>query len=79
MQQAQKVVCLLFAMVLSGSIRVSGQETDTTQEETLRKLQTRMDDLRAEMAKIQTELDAIHGQKLPRTGSIVSTPPPHST
>ena len=76
MQQAQKVVCLLFAVVLSGSIQVSGQETDTTQEETLRKLQTRMDDLRAEMAKIQTELDGIHGQKLPRTGSIVSTRPP---
>ena len=60
MQQAQKIICLLFAVVLYSPTWISAQETDTAQEDTIRKLQTRMDDLKAEMAKIQTELDAIH-------------------
>src|SRR4029078_4950844 len=75
MRQEQQILCPLRAVLLY-SPRLSAQETEKTQEETIRNLQTRMDDLRAEMAKIQTELDGIHGQKLPRTGSIVSTRPP---
>src|SRR5206468_490475 len=45
-------------------------------EETIRKLQTKMSELGAQMAKIQSELDAIDGAKVPSTGSIVSTPEP---
>jgi hypothetical protein len=52
------------------------QESVATQEEMVRKLQTRMDELGAQMAEIKSELDAIHGAKIPATGSILSTPPP---
>jgi hypothetical protein len=57
---------------------MSAQETGTTpaQEEAIRKLQARMDELKTQMSQIQAELDAIHPQKLKETGSIVSTPPP---
>jgi hypothetical protein len=55
---------------------MSAQESVTTQEDTIRKLQTKMDELGAQMAEIKSELDAIDGAKLKPTGSIVSTPHP---
>lgn len=76
MQKTQKIVCLLFLVLLCGVRQVSAQEAGTTQEEAIHKLQTRMDELRTQIDKIQSELDAIQGTKLPQTGSIVSTPPP---
>ena len=76
MQPTRKIIYLLFLALLCGARQVSAQESGTTQEDTIRKLQTRMDQLGAQMAAIQSELDALHGAKLPATGSIASTPPP---
>jgi hypothetical protein len=76
MRETQKAICLLFLVLLCGATQMSGQEAGTAEQETIRKLQTRMDELKAQMAQIQSELDAIHPAKLPQTGSIVSTPPP---
>src|SRR5215472_17581718 len=77
MQQTQKIMCVLFTVLLCGGAQISAQESETTQqEEAIRKLETRIDELKAQMAEIQSQLEAIRGTKLPRTGSIVSTPPP---
>ena len=76
MQYSQKIACLLFSLLLLCAARQTpAQETAATQEDAMRKLQTRMGELKAQMAEIQSELDAIQGTKLPKTGSIVSTPP----
>ena len=71
-----KTIPLLFLLLLCGARQMSAQEAGVTQDEAVRKLQTRMDELKAQMAEIQSELNSIHPTKLPETGSIVSTPPP---
>jgi len=77
MRNLQKMVGLFFSLVLlCGAGHMSAQEATTSQDETIRKLQTKMDELKAQMSAIQSELDQIHPIKLPETGSIVSTPPP---
>ena len=76
MRKTWKITSLLFFVLLCGARQTLAQEAGNTQEETIRKLQTRLDELRTQMTEIQSELDAIHGEKLPRAGSIVSTPPP---
>ena len=78
MQQTRKIMYLLLFVLLCGARQMSAQESGTTQEDTIRKLQTRMDQLGAQMAEIQSELNAINGAKLPQNGSIVTTPPPPS-
>ena len=75
MRYPEKIVCLLFPLLFCVVRPVPAQETGATQEDAIRKLQTRMDELNAQMAEIQSELDAIRGTKLPNVGSIVSTPP----
>ena len=65
---------LLFVMACGA--RTPAQQTDSAQQqEAIRKLETRMDDLKSQMADIQSQLDAIRGTKVPVTGSIASTPP----
>ncbi len=78
MQGTWKTIPLLIFVLLCGATQALAQEAGTTEQETVRKLQTRMDELKAQMAEIQSELDAIHPTpaKLPQTGSIVSTPVP---
>ena len=76
MKQKYKIICLLFLVLLYGTRQMSAQESEATQQEAIRDLQSKLDELRTQMTKIQSELDAIHGQKLPHPGSIVSTPPP---
>ncbi len=77
MRKMQKTTALLFFLVLlCGARQSSAQEAATSQDERIRQLQTRMDELKAQMSQIQSELDAIHPAKLPSTGSIVSTPLP---
>jgi DcaP outer membrane protein len=71
-----KTIPLLFLVLLCGARQMSAQEAVATQDEAVRKLQTRMDELKAQMAEIQSELNSIHPTKLPESGSIVSTPPP---
>lgn len=73
----QKMICLVFLMFLCGAGPMSAQEAGASQEDdAIRKLQNKMDELGKQMAEIQSELDAIHGAKLPKAGSIVSAPPP---
>ncbi len=78
MRKTRTLICLLFLVLLGGAGQIAAQEVGASQQEAIRKLQTQMDELKAQMAKIQSELDAIHPApaKLPQTGSIVSTPPP---
>ena len=47
-------------VLLCGARQMSAQEAVATQDEAVRKLQTRMDELKAQMAEIQSELNAIH-------------------
>ncbi|HZR58906.1 MAG TPA: DcaP family trimeric outer membrane transporter [Terriglobales bacterium] len=70
--------CVLPLMLVFSAV-LFAQTDEEVQQEAMRKLQTRMDELRAQMAEIQSELNAIHGTNLPRTGSIESTPPPPSS
>ncbi|HEX7288516.1 MAG TPA: DcaP family trimeric outer membrane transporter [Candidatus Angelobacter sp.] len=74
----QKTWTLLpvFLVLLCGALRTRAQETGNAQEDRIRKLETKMDELKSQMGQIQAELDAIRGTKVPATGSIVSTPPP---
>jgi hypothetical protein len=70
-----KTACLLCLVLCFGAGEISAQPLTPAQEEAIRKLQTRMEELRAQMAEIQSQLDAIHPAKVERTGSVVSTPP----
>ena len=79
---------LLFLAMFCGPSMA--QETESAQPETIRRLQARMDELRAQMAQLQAELDAIHGvndlsgapkgvkpvPKAVQTGAITRTMPP---
>ncbi len=78
----------LLVVLLCGATRMMAQAAGSTQDEAIRNLETRMGELRAQMAQMQAELDAIRGQnKLPdkevkpvpesvQTGSIERTLPP---
>jgi len=67
---------LLFFVLACGAKQTPAQDTGNAQQDAIRKLETRMDELRSQMAEIQSELDVIRGTKLPATGSIKSTLPP---
>src|SRR5262249_23901514 len=70
------IIFLLFLVLLCGAKQTLAQGTGNTQQEAIRKLETRMDELRSQMADIQSQLEAIRGGvKLPETGSIESKPP----
>ena len=75
MHNTWKTMPLLFFVLLCSGKQTLAQETGDAQQEAMRKLQARMDELRAKLAEIQSELDALHGAKLPQTGAITSTPP----
>jgi hypothetical protein len=79
MRKTQRVISLLFLVLLCGARQLLAQEADTAKEEAIRKLQSTLDDLRSQMNRVQSELDALRGAKPPPppTGSIVSAPPPH--
>jgi hypothetical protein len=70
---------LLCLVLLCGARQMLAQQAGNTQQETVRKLQTKLDELRTQMTEIQSELDAISGVKaapvLPQTGAIETTPP----
>jgi len=77
MQNLRKTTPMLFLVLLCGASQMRAQEPGTTQqEEAIRRLETKMDELRSQITQIQSELDTIRGTKLPETGSIVSAPPP---
>jgi DcaP outer membrane protein len=76
MQDKCRTTLLLFFVLLFGAKLTPAQETaNDQQQEAMRKLQAKMDELKTQMAEIQSELDKMHGTKLPQTGSIQSTPP----
>src|SRR5215472_3955523 len=72
MQNTWKTMLLLFFGLACGVKQTPAQET--AQQEAIRKLETRMDGLKSQMADIQSQLDAIRGAKGPATGSITTTP-----
>jgi len=61
MQMILKIMPLI-AVLLIGAVQIVAQDAASTSDGALRKLQTRMDELRGQMAQIQAELDAMHGQ-----------------
>ena len=50
----------LLLFVLSGAAQLKAQETGT-QDDVVRRLQSRMDELKVQMNEIQSELDSLHG------------------
>jgi DcaP outer membrane protein len=63
MQKILKTLPLLFFVLLCGTTQqMFAQDAESTQQEAMHRLQTRMDELRAQMAQIQSELDAMHGE-----------------
>ncbi len=77
MQRPWKTLWLLFfVLLICNATRSVAQEGQDVQQEKIRKLQDQMDQLRQQMSLIQSQLDALSGEKLPHTGSIETTPPP---
>jgi hypothetical protein len=64
----------LFLALAFGAKQTLAQETGNAQQEAIRRLEKRMDELRSQMADIQSQLEAILGEKAPATGSITTTP-----
>jgi len=59
----QKILIMpLTVVLLCGAVRMGAQDAGSTADEAMRKLQTRMDELRSQMVQIQAELDAMRGQ-----------------
>ena len=75
MQKRWKTISLLLLVLLCGARQILAQETGNAQQEAIRELQAKMDELRTQLTQIQSQLDALHGAKLPQNGSIESTPP----
>lgn len=77
MLHMQKMIFVVCLVSLCAARQTSAQEAGTTQQDdAIRDLQSKMDDLKKQMAGIQSQLDTILGAKVPKTGSIVSAPPP---
>jgi len=75
-QKMRKTTYLVFLVLFCSARSVSAQETGTTQEEVIRRLQDKMNELKQQMSDIQSQLDALHPTaNVTRNGSIVSTPP----
>lgn len=71
----RKITYPLCWALFFGASQVSAQPLTQAQEEAIKKLQTRLDELQQQMTEVQSQLDAIHPTKVEQTGSIVSTPP----
>jgi len=72
MQNTWVTIPLLLFVLACGAKQTLAQEA--AQQEAIRKLETRMDELKSQMADIQSQLQAIRGEKAPATGSITTTP-----
>jgi len=73
MRTGWKIALLLFSLLLCGAKQTLAQESGNAQQEADSK-QARMNELRAQMAEIQSELDALSGAK-PLQNGIVGSPP----
>jgi len=60
LRKTLKTMLLLF-VGLCAATQMMAQDAGNAQREAMRNLQTRMDELRAQMVEIQSELDAMHG------------------
>jgi hypothetical protein len=74
MQRTWKTIPLLFFVLACCAKQTPAQETGNAQQEAIRKLETKMDELQSQMAQIQSELEALRGAKAPANGSIATTP-----
>jgi hypothetical protein len=86
----QTILKAMLVVALCGATQMMAQEGGSAQDEAMRKLQARMDELHSQMVEIQSELDAMHGvndlskavkdlKPVPvplQTGSIERTMPP---
>jgi hypothetical protein len=75
MRKRWKISLPLFCMLLCGAEQAAAQETWNAEQEAIQK-QTKIDQLKAQMAEIQSQLDAISGAKPPQSKAIATTPPP---
>jgi DcaP outer membrane protein len=75
MQKRWKTISLLLLVLLCGARQILAQETGNAQQEAIRQLQAKMDELKTQLGQIQSQLDALHGAKLPQTGAIESSKP----
>jgi len=75
LQNSWKTPLLIFFVLACGAKPTLAQDAGNAQQEAIRKLETKMDELRSQMAEIESQLEAIRGGKIPATGSIQSKPP----
>lgn len=68
-----RIPLLLVSLLLCAPKQIRAQNTSDAQQDASK--QAKIDELRAQLAQIQSELDAINAAKLPQDGSIQSTPP----
>jgi len=66
----------VFLALLGGAKPTLAQPTTDTQQEAIRKLNARIDELQAQVAQIRSQLDALVGANVPETGAIESRPTP---
>ena len=74
MEKRWQVIALLFSVALCAGQQTPAQEGGNAQQDAIRKLESRVDELKAQLADIQSQLDAIRGAKVPQTGAIASAP-----
>lgn len=75
MQDQWKAMLLVFFVLACAAKQTRAQDTGAQQQDAIRNLETKMDQLKAQMADIQSQIDALRGAKIPPTGSIESKPP----
>jgi hypothetical protein len=71
-----KAILLLCFVLACGAKQTLAQEPANAQQEAIRKLETKMDELRLQMTELQSQLEEVRGTKVPATGSIESKLPP---
>lgn len=73
--QRKWTMSLLFVGLLCIPKSTRAQKSADAQQAAIRKLQARMDQLQTELTAIRSDLEALHGGKVPATGAIESIPP----
>ena len=74
MRNTWKISLLIFSVLLCGTKQTLAQETGSAEQEAIRK-QAKINELRAQLAEIQAELDALNKTTLPQNGAIESSSP----
>jgi hypothetical protein len=72
-------VLVLFVLLLCSGKHIFPQESENTQQEAVRKLQARVDELKTQMNAVQAELDALRAATPPARETKINQPLPDSS